>query len=414
MLAAYALLVLLPAVRHPDTHGFAAYYAAARVLLTAPTDLARVYDNTWFQSQIDADGFRHVRDIYNVQPPTMALLLTPFAWLPPETARALWVAVGAICWVLGCRSLARALGITSKDGHATLLVVAATSLFLPLRDNFRQGQCYAFLFFLLALHLELDLRRDSRSAWLAGLPLGAMLILKQAGVWLALLLLLSGRWRTVLAAAATTLAVAVLVSPWVGTDAWSAFLAALPSLAHSPERYVSAYQTVGGLFGHLFVYDATSNPEPAIHMPILAPVATATVVLIGIVQSVRLGRLSGSSHAEGALSLGMFAALIVTVAPIAESYHYCLVLPSLIIAWWWAFTTRSPATSWVVLTTATLLLTTTYSMYGWARIQAGGWALFAYPRVYGAFLLWGWLGSAVAALPRRHGAATLSASAAPL
>src|SRR6202042_769991 len=85
VLTAY-LKVLVPAALRPETGGFSAYYTAARLLLEG-ADISRVYDDAWFQSKIEAFGLRHVRDIFNVQPPTMTLLLVPVAWLPPLAAR---------------------------------------------------------------------------------------------------------------------------------------------------------------------------------------------------------------------------------------------------------------------------------------------------------------------------------------
>jgi hypothetical protein len=79
------------------------------------------------------------------------------------------------------------------------------------------------------------------------------------------------------------------------------------------------------------------------------------------------------------------------MAPIAESYHYCLVLPSIVVAWWWVPRTGLRVPSWGPLLAATLLLAATQRVYGAPAVQEGGLALFAYPRVYGAFMLWGWL-----------------------
>jgi hypothetical protein len=393
---AFAALVVVPAARHPDTHGFAAYYTASRVLLASPHDLARVYDEAWFQSQIDASGFRRVRDIYNVQPPTMALLLVPVAWMRVGVARAVWVAASAGFWLLGCASLARALVERTARPRATLAIVAATTAFVPLRDGFRQGQCYALLFFLLALHLELSLRddagaHDGRRGWRAGVPLGLMLVTKQAGAWLVVLLLVGRRWRTLGGVALTASAVVLASAPWVGVEAWSRFLARLPSLASSPERTVTAYQTVTGLAGHLFTFDATWNPSPPVVAPLLATATTATVTLAVLARSARAFARAAPSHATRALSLAMAAAPAVCLAPIAESYHFVLVLPSLVVAWWWCLCARSSRRAWVGLGVATALLSVPQSLYGLPALQSGWGALLAYPRVYGSLLLWGWL-----------------------
>jgi hypothetical protein len=88
VLAVYCAAVIVPAARHPNTDGFAAYYTASRILLSQPRDVPRLYDDEWFQSRIDQFGFEGVRDIYNIQPPTMTLLMVPVAWMPRPLARA--------------------------------------------------------------------------------------------------------------------------------------------------------------------------------------------------------------------------------------------------------------------------------------------------------------------------------------
>jgi hypothetical protein len=66
------------------------------------------------------------------------------------------------------------------------------------------------------------------------------------------------------------------------------------------------------------------------------------------------------------------------------------VLPSLLVAAWWASQSRVSWTALAVLVVATVLLGTPLA-YESARLQGGWAALLAYPRVYGAYLLWGWL-----------------------
>jgi hypothetical protein len=391
ILAAYLAIVVVPAGLNPNTDGFAAYYTASRILLRNPAEVGRVYDDPWFQSKIDEFGFRHVRDIYNVNPPTMALLMLPVARLSPSAARVVWIALSVAFWLCGISVLYRALSTRPARFHAMLLLAASTTTFPPLRENIIRGQCYGFLFFLLALHFQLLLRRNNRASWAAGLPLGCMLILKSAGAWLLPLLLLSRRWSAVVAAAATCLAVALLFYYLGGWSAWPPYFHLLPRLASHPLRYVSAYQTVAGLLGHLFVFDDRFNPHPIAHLPLLASLSTTAVIIAALVESVRHQRLNSDSLAARALSIGMFGSLIVTVAPVAEGYHYLLVLPTVIIAWWWTLTARRDISSLAAVATGTVLLMIPQKVYFSSAIQSGWLALFAYPRVYGAFVLWTWL-----------------------
>jgi hypothetical protein len=325
----------------------------------------------------------------------MTLLMAPIAWLPPSVARAVWIALTVAFWLSGTILIYRALAGRPVGIHSILLLLASTTAYVPLRDDLRQGQSYTLLFFLMAAHFHLLLRSGARNSWLAGVPLGGMLILKLAGAWLWPLLLLARQWRTVAAAAVTCLTTALVCSPFLGWSAWQPFFRELIQLASDPARYVSAYQTVTSLLGHLFVYDPTWSPHPIANWPLLARISTMAVTIVAIVQSVRYQRLSADSLPARALSLGMFGALIVSLAPVAERYHYVLVLPTVIITWWWALTIRPRIASWAAVVSGTLLLVVPQKLYGSPAVQSGWLALFAYPRVYGAFVLWRWLGGAL-------------------
>lgn len=393
MVATYSVLVVVPASLNPNTNGFAAYYTAARILIRHPRDMPRVYNDVWFQGQIDAAGFDHVVDIHNTQPPTMSLLMAALAWLSPAVARFMWVWLGFVLWIGGLALLGQSLGLRADArGHRGVLRLAAsTTLFVPLADNFRHGQCYTLLFFLVCVFISLTARPPSRRDWIAGLPLGLMAISKMAGVWLWPLLLLSGRRRVLLGAAASAAFVAIASLPLIGWEAWRPFIIDLPRFLSDPVRYVAAYQTLTSLFGHLLVLDARWNPHPIADQHWLATALTLLAAGALFVISVRVQRLGGARLDERLLSLAMVTALIVSTAPIAESYHYVLVLPAVVIAFWWALHRRLTLASRSILAAAGALLVVPLRLYTASTISSGGLAILAYPRVYGALVLWGWL-----------------------
>ena len=395
VLASYCLMVVVPACRHPSTNGFAAYYTAARILLETPHDLKRVYDNPWFQQRIDAFGFDHVLDIYNIQPPTMGLMFAPIAWMSPARARLVWIVCSVGFWWLGLTLLGEALALRPGRVDPRLRLAALTSAYVPLTDNLHRGQAYALLFFLLCAAVHFALHPNVGRRWLAGVPLGFMLVLKMAGLWFWPFLLVARRWRIVLAATATALAVAIFAAPVIGGQPWRRYLEELPRLGSDPVRYVTADQTVTSLTGHLFVFDPRWNPAPAANLPPLALGLSLAITALALVVSARLQRLASQQREARALSWGLLTALCVSLTPIAESYHYLLVLPAVVIAFWWAARRGVSRSSWTALGLAVLLLVTPFRLYGYRSLQAGWLALLAYPRLYGAFALWGWLARAL-------------------
>jgi hypothetical protein len=396
VLAVYGVLVVVPASRNPNTNGFAAYYTASRVLLETHRDLRRVYDNPWFQRRIDGFGFERVLDIYNIQPPTMSLMFVPVAWMSPARARIVWIVCSVVLWGSGLALLARTLALGRRGGADLWLRLAAlTTAYIPLTDNLRQGQCYALLFFLLCAVVHFALHPKAERAWLAGVPLGLMLVLKMAGVWFWPFLLVARRWGVLSAAAVTALAVTIFAAPVIDGEAWRRFFQELPRLASDPIRYVAAYQTVTSLTGHLFVFDARWNPKPVANLRPLAIGLSLIVTAVALGVSARLQRLATEDRDARTLSWGLLTALCVSLAPIAEGYHYLLVLPALVVALWWATQRGVSRIAWAVLLAAILLLVVPPRIYGSHRLRSGWLALLAYPRLYGAFVLWGWLARAL-------------------
>jgi hypothetical protein len=314
------------------------------------------------------------------------------------------VLLSVVLWIAGLGFLARGLGLFDGPSaiHPLLVLAAVTTGYLPIRDNLRQGQCYTLIFFLLCLVFFCALRSGSRGAFAAGVPLGLMLVLKTAGVWLWPLLLLSRRWPTLLAAAGTAVVLVVLASPLVGWAAWNAYFIELPRLGADPSRYVTAYQTVTSLMGHLFVFDAQWSPAPIANAPALATFLKVFVSGAVFVPSLCLQRLDSRDLGKRALSLGMLSSPIVSMAPVAEGYHYVLVLPSLVVAFWWAARQGVGPVSWLVLSAITLLLIVPLHYFATPSFKDGWRAVFAYPRVYGALALWTWLAVALATLTRLH------------
>lgn len=391
--ALWALVVLLVfrfawfaadvAVR--PSNGFAAYYTAGR-LIAAGSDASRFYDDAWFRAEIARHG-PAVNDIYNVNPPTTALLLLPLAGLDYAWARIIWTLVGLAClagavfWIFSERGLR---GVWVPGFSAFVL------LYQPLYANSAQGQVYVLILFLLvtAWHGY----RHGR-AWLLGAAIGLMLILKTAGLLLWILLLMQRRWRALAWGGATTLLVGLGSLPWLGTDAWRNYFRFLPRLSAQPEMAVTAYQTQLGFFRHFFTLDARWNPTPLFDWPELG----TWLPWLGIAA---LGGVSAyiaytTPHTDLVFAAFVVASLILS--PVSQDYHFTLlILPIAILLTW--VTDRSLSWPAILLGVAMVLLAADFP-YRSPQLTAGAWALLAYPKLYAACILWG-----LAVWPSRHDA----------
>jgi hypothetical protein len=381
-LAAGAMLwrVLLPSAA-ADTFGFASYYTSARLVMRGELD-PRVYDNAWFQAQERALGLRD--DIYGHQPPTMALLMTPLAWLPPAPARAAWLALDVLWLALtGLLAAASAATMGARAGPAAVaLMVALVALYPPLRAELRYAQVYTLMALWYAAWLYgFAARRD----WLCGAALAALAMAKLAGAPLWLVLLAARRWRAFAWAAGLWLAGLTLTLPLVGADTWRAYLGGRTGdLAANPVFGVTALQTLVSLLRQLFVLDPQYTPAPLIHAP-----AVATIAWLALAAALVALTLAGARRAAPLLTGCAALCVVVPLQPAGEQHHYVLLLAPLFVALIMArrLLALAPLAAALAAPGALLLLAPTYFLdnaawAGWPR------ALLAYPRLYGALLLW--------------------------
>jgi hypothetical protein len=377
---AMAWRVLLPSAG-ADSFGFASYYTAARLVMAGQLD-PRIYDNAWFQAQERALGLRN--DIYGHQPPTMALVMTPVAWMPPAPARAAWLALDLL-WLALIGLLAAAAAATrgARAGPAAAaLLVALVALFPPLRAELRYAQVHTLMALWYAAWLYgFAARRD----WLCGAALAALAMVKLAGAPLWLVLLAARRWRACAWAAALWLAGLAATLPIVGADTWRAYLTGRTGdLAANPVFGVTALQTIVSLLRQLFVYDPQYTPAPLVHAP-----ALATALWLALAAALMAPTLAGARRSAPLLTGCAALCVVVPLQPAGEQHHYVLLLAPLFVALIMArrLATLAPIAAALAAAGVALLLAPTYFLdnaawAGWPR------ALLAYPRLYGALLLW--------------------------
>ena len=376
--------------------GFPGYYTAAR-LVAEGRWTPRVYDDTWFARETLADTSGRVGEIYRPNPPVASLVLLPVAGLDIASARRVWLAIEVallgVAWLLlvaaipALRSPPLALGLLA-------LVLAWT----PLGVDVLMGQVYVPL---LALHaaalLALQARRRrgrGRGSLGAGIALGAAAATKLAAIPWLLALLVRGERRPVVAAVATAVALATLTLGFAGPAGWQAFAGSAwyDLTADRPSLAVTAYQSTAGLLRHLLAPDGTWNAGAVVNLSLVARglgLAIGAWVVVVTVLVARRGRRD------------LVAAFAVTASVlalnVAQEYMYTLlILPAAVALGRCATSTRvRPAwTAWLAIAIALVAAPLPYRS---PMLEEGWLALLAYPRLYGAWLLWAWLAHEIAA-----------------
>ena len=94
------------------THGFIAYYAAARLFVAG--DLSTdAYDDRWFGGYVQRITGTGVREIFTPNPPAMALMAVPLAGLQPQPARSIWLLASILAYAAAIALLLRHAPLTS-------------------------------------------------------------------------------------------------------------------------------------------------------------------------------------------------------------------------------------------------------------------------------------------------------------
>jgi alpha-1,2-mannosyltransferase len=160
---------------------------------------------TYNEALREITGHPDLRDYFWSYPPQLLLLTWPLGLLPYLPAYALWCLVGLALYLLA----AWAGGVTRR--HMLFLAVAPA---VAVNVFFGQNG------FLTAALLIGGLANLDRRPIFSGILFGILTVKPQFGLLLPALLLLTTRWRVMVAAAATAATLVLVTSIWFGADIW--------------------------------------------------------------------------------------------------------------------------------------------------------------------------------------------------
>jgi hypothetical protein len=364
----------LPWVLSEECGEFVAYLASARVVVSGE-GAAHFYDDDRFREEVLRQGFS-CNLIYRPNPPTTSLLMIPLAGLDPPAARTLWALCGMALVGL---SLAVILRELKPAGVALPLLVAATLYSQPIRADLRHGQVYSLVLFILVL-AWFGWRHERPLA--CGISLAAMIATKLSGAPLWILAAVDRRWRVLAVAVATLAAVTIVSLPLVTPSAWARFLDMARAAPSDPALSVTAFQSIGGFVGHLLVATPEWNPEPIVDAPLVAWILGWLLYATLLVGSLFACRRTANRD----LAFAIFAVVSVVGSPYAQDYTYTLlVLPMGVVLAQRRLTGSVTALAVAVLGIG---LVSAPIRYQAPALASGVMALAAYPKVYGALLIW--------------------------
>lgn len=367
MIAAMVLAIFAIFSAGSITHGFISYYTASKLLVSGQLG-PEAYDDAWFGARVQQLTTSSVREIFIPNPPTMSLMALPLVGLDPQPARAVWLFASLAVFMTSIGALVRYQARHARD--VTIPIVLLMMLAPAVFTNLRIGQGYLFVFAMFTAATLMLLRDRDR---LAGVFLGLLLALKTSGIALAAILIARKKWATLAVAAITALALAIVITPFIQPGMWSVYPSQVSAYVARPASAVTAYQTTLGLFRHLCVADPQWNPSPAASC---APIAFVVPMLINAAATLLTMILAWrSTRAEPWLAAAV-ALSVLTLPAIAEPHFVLMAIPLALL--------RLSIVETIVIG-ALLIVPLEWTA---ERLTSGWSSLLAYPRLYGAWLLW--------------------------
>ncbi|NPV58098.1 MAG: DUF2029 domain-containing protein [Actinobacteria bacterium] len=161
-------------------------------------------------------------------PPTLLVLHLPLSGLPYATQRTLWL-MGQ--WLLLLASIYLFARCAPSRSVAALVWIAGLLLSATpfWRFHVERGQVYALYAFLVALSYWSCMRLQARrsAAFAGGLILGALAALRPTFIFMAVPLLVFGKWRICAGMACGLVVLVLICAPFTGISTWRSYVRAM-------------------------------------------------------------------------------------------------------------------------------------------------------------------------------------------
>ncbi len=311
---------LFPAFTRMDTD-FPNYYTAGRIVASGG-EITRLYDDMWFQQQIQANGME-LQGKFSPFPPPTALLFVPFANSTPVGALQIMTVLNIVMVCACVVLLGKLRGIDFQD-----------SLFIILFGGIGLGNCFRFGQLYIAVSLSIILcfyLYTIGRPILSGVSLALFIPIKYFPVLFLVYFVMMKEWKVVTATIITTALIILSSILYMGWEIHEQFLynvlgQHLQSQLTLQDPFASTFQSFDSILRRFFLRDDVLNPIPVLDEPFIfysmkfAIITTIVIVTAASVRKLRTCR-EGVQHIAFAL-LGIGGLLI---APATATYHAILL-----------------------------------------------------------------------------------------
>ncbi len=350
---------------------FAGYYTASRMVLSGSG--SSLYDDARFVDSMQGFGIPESTFTMYVNPPLLALVMAPVAWMAPSNVKLVWNCINIVLLAIAFELLRRMFSI-SWSSPVLPFLAALLACTLPILRNLQRGQIYVLLFDILLL---IALGYRDRKPFLTAGGLAVMILLKFFGLVFLILFAIERRWKelflTILFVSAGTAAGLLIF----GIEAYESLFTVLLNARN--DFGTTGLPCVPALTGSLFSYHPQWNTHPVSDEPM-----AGMVLNLGILMGMLFYVIKQTTPSLKRFSAFAIIALIFT--PLAADHHYILMaLPAACLIL--AVSVKSGEYRSFALVGALL-----FFVLGWYPQplvgDLDGWSkLFAFPRLYAAIAM---------------------------
>lgn len=314
---------LVPAWRTLNTD-FPNYYLAA-LLRSRHTPIDRAYEWIWFQRQKDHNQIPQPLVGFAPHPPLCAAPMLLLASLPALLAKRVWIVLNLLFLIVALCILHR---LTQLCWRRILILTGLC--ILPLRTNFMLGQYYIVILVLICL-AYFAIFHGHR--FTAGALLATAAWFKVFPAVFILLFLRKRDWRAVAGLIVGSLGLGSVSVVIFGVDVHRVWLfEVLPRALRGDMLgpYDVHWSSFGALWHRLFLFEPGLNPAPilsSVRVYALVQAFTSTALLFAFLFSTG----EGTSERTTAWEWATFIPLLLLLSSMASSYHYVLLIFTLIV-----------------------------------------------------------------------------------
>ncbi len=368
------LLTIVAGLHHASSRlsDFAGYYTAAKTVASGEP-VERLYDNSWFQSQLRSFGMDEPTIVMFVNPPAVSFFLLGLQWLSPVTAKLVWDCISIFLALGSGVMLIRIMDIPKPSGYRSIIMLFCAGT-LPFLRNIQLGQVYVVIGF---IFLILYWSYRERKPFLTAILLSFLLFVKLYG-WMFLILFAAQRkWKELGYSTVLLLGWVVATLPIFGIDAYGGQMKQIESMQSGSALTSTALRSIAAPISRMFFFDPAYNPEAVAHLPIFQTLVPLLLMILGLWITLR------QAKKDETLAFVIILVLSVLFTPLAADHHYqVLVLPAVVLV---ASVEWNKLNTMKIIGNALLI----YCLFGWLpglpqEYTQSWWSFLAYPRVAGA------------------------------